>query len=455
MSFPADPNTSILFDLLMQDGRYGGLLIGADNCILGVMGAAARLLGRDADALLKQTLDRIGRPLYRSEEPAETLGTFVPCGPGEEAHTLRCQKLAAAEPGQWLLVLRADPPHPVAESAPPWPAADAFFQYLNQSAHVALWISDPALKHIHYLSPGARKLWGPGWDRSASPDIWRDATLAEDMPRLEAFIQTQMSGKAAEVEVRIRRWIWAHSCPWIYTRGEPRVTGVITDVTEARSGLRMERRSELRTTGAPQHWDALLREGHHRVKNSLQGLAALLHRHAGTRGEHREILIEAVGQVRAIAAVHELLSREGQTAARLGELLKNLVDSVEGLYPNHPPIERAWAAPADMTPIPSSQILPLTIIINELLTNAVKHGRPGPAATIRIHLYKDGEAVALAIDNPGHVPPGFDFARKRGLGTGLQLIAALLDPPNTELEIHPLTHETLRATLRFTAPHVP
>ncbi|TYC60251.1 sensor histidine kinase [Zoogloea oleivorans] len=203
-------------------------------------------------------------------------------------------------------------------------------------------------------------------------------------------------------------------------------------------------------------WEALLREGHHRIKNSLQGLAALLHRHAGSAGEQAAVLTEAVGQVRAIAAVHDLYSRQGQPPVTLAELLDTLVKSVDGLYPEHSPIERIPASGIDNTAIPSSEVVPLAIIVNELLTNAAKHGSPGtsPQDMIRVHTRADENGISLRIDNPGSLPAGFDFDDRQGLGNGLQLMAALLNPPHTDLSLRQVTPQTVSATLHLARPPI-
>lgn len=217
---------------------------------------------------------------------------------------------------------------------------------------------------------------------------------------------------------------------------------------------------------APRPWDTLLREGHHRIKNSLQALAALLHHQAGLAGKPGAILLEAVGQVRAMAAVHELCSRPEQPAVTLAELIEPLVRNLAGLYPDCPPIAlpdcAALALPGSI--VPPDQLTLLAIIVNELLTNAVQHGTAGSPESIRLDAREEPDGLRITLDNPGQLPAGFDFSRRQGLGNGLQLLAALLDPPHTTLHLHQTVPGTVSATLQLRAaegrsqrnrPHVP
>lgn len=446
LNFPVDPGTRALLQLLMQDRHYGCLLIGPGNRILDASGSAAHLLKRTGTILVGQRLEAIGR-----REPAATAhGTFVVSGPEGDLRTLTCQQLPTEEPGLQVLVLRADAPLAPEPGPAAWAGAEAFFHSIDRSTRAVLWVSDPALEKFLYVSPAFRHLWGLPLNTGQAPGIWRDPVVEEDLPRVQAFIEALKAGQIAEMEVRIRpqdgpvRWLWAHACPWTDSQRQARVTGLVADIT-----TRRQENGEAR-------WEALLREGHHRIKNSLQGLAALLHRHAGSAGEQAAVLTEAVGQVRAIAAVHDLYSRQGQPPVTLAELLDTLVKSVDGLYPEHSPIERIPASGIDNTAIPSSEVVPLAIIVNELLTNAAKHGSPGtsPQDMIRVHTRADENGISLRIDNPGSLPAGFDFDDRQGLGNGLQLMAALLNPPHTDLSLRQVTPQTVSATLHLARPPI-
>ncbi|MBN9697105.1 MAG: PAS domain-containing protein [Zoogloea sp.] len=428
-----------LLDMLMQDRHYGGLITGPDGRIREVIGNAARLLEQKHADLIGRLLDSVvdpGAPSFGPDSPGH------PC-PGRvqgTASPLHYLQLTGPSPDLRITVFQALPP----DAGPlTTPAAEALFHGMQHSTQAMLWVSDPALQTFLYASPGFAHLWGHPADVAPAPGIWRNAVLPEDQPRVDAFIAAQQAGRISDTEVRIRhqdgslRWLWAHSCPWVDRLRRTQVTGFVLDITA------------LRTDAGPQAAlpGVLLREGHHRIKNSLQALAALLRRHADSAGDHREILTEAVGQIRAIAAVHELYSQDGRPRASLGDLLAALSRSVGGLYPDRPAIEIAPLPGITAAPLPEPDIQPLAVMLNELLTNALKHGTAGTRTAIRITAGIEGEHCVLRIDNPGRLPAEFNFAQGRGLGSGLQLLAALTTPPDIVLDVFQGGPDTVRARL--------
>lgn len=428
-----------LVDMLMQDRHYGGLITGPDGCIREVLGSAARLLEHKHTDLIGRQLDAVVALDLLSPVP-DGVGQAYPRLSNGATPPLHYLQLAVTPPGSRITVLQALPPDAGPLSTP---AAEALFHGMQHSTQAMLWVSDPALQAFLYASPGFAHLWGHPADAAPAPGIWRDAVLPEDQPRVDAFIAAQQAGRISDTEVRIRhqdgsiRWLWAHSCPWVDRLRRAQVTGFVLDITA------------LRTDGAPQATlpDVLLREGHHRIKNSLQALAALLRRHADSAGDHREILTEAVGQIRAIAAVHELYSQDGQPRASLADLLSTLSRSAGGLYPDRPAIEIAPLPGIATAPLPEPDIQPLAVMLNELLTNALKHGTAVTHAVIRITAVLEGEHCVLRLDNPGRLPAEFNFAQGQGLGSGLQLLSALTTPPDITLDVFQGGPDTVRARL--------
>lgn len=435
-----------LLDMIMQDRHYGGLITGPDGRILEVLGNAAWLLGREHADLVGCMLDTV-LDLDAVPPGPEGKGQARPKPAHDTGTLLNYQHLATAQPGPLLTVLQALP----SDACPlTKPVAAALFQGMQHSTQAMLWVSDPALQAFLYASPGFAHLWGHPADTAPAPAIWRDAVLPEDQPRVDAFIAAQQAGRISDTEVRIRhqdggiRWLWAHSCPWVDRQRRAQVTGFVLDITALRSDAAAQ---------APSR-EVLLREGHHRIKNSLQALAALLRRHADSAGDHREILTEAVGQIRAIAAVHELYSHDGRPRASLGDLIATLSRSAEGLYPGRP-VEIAPLPEIAAAPLPEPDIQPLAVMLNELLTNALKHGQAGPSGAIRIVTAVDGEYCVLRIDNPGRLPADFNFAQGKGLGSGLQLLAALADPPDTLVDVFQGGPDTVRARLSLRTKRIP
>lgn len=171
--------------------------------------------------------------------------------------------------------------------------------------------------------------------------------------------------------------------------------------------------------------DALIREVHHRIKNNLQTVVGLLRREAGRRPDAAAAIEVAIGQVRTVALVHGLYGRTTQHSVTLDELTAGVLAMASGLaaLPIHP--ERASGEGMPM--VKESETVAVALILNELVTNAVKHGASQrPAAAPVVQWVRDGAGCRIRITNAGQLPPGFDFDAGRGLGTGLGLVRALM-----------------------------
>jgi PAS domain S-box-containing protein len=171
--------------------------------------------------------------------------------------------------------------------------------------------------------------------------------------------------------------------------------------------------------------DVLIREVHHRIKNNLQTVVGLLRREANRRPEAATAIDAAIAQVRTVAVVHGLYGRTTRHSVTLGELTAGVLAAASGLV--GVPIRLEEASGADALLVKESETVAVALILNELVTNAVKHGlrhRPGPAP--RVQLLRDGACGRIRITNAGRLPPGFDFDAGQGLGTGLGLVRALM-----------------------------
>ncbi len=191
--------------------------------------------------------------------------------------------------------------------------------------------------------------------------------------------------------------------------------------------------------------EALLKEVHHRVKNNLQIIASMLKlesrnsRHDLTQG----VLDNMHGRIRSMALLHESLYRTGIFAnVDLGAYLKQLSTQ----------IFRTLVIQADFiklhlgltsVQIGMDQALPCGLLVNELISNSIKHGFPdGRTGEIRIELHPmdDGPQWQLRVSDTG-VGLTDDFASKQSLSKshsiGLQLMSDLAKQIGGCLEIEP------------------
>ncbi len=171
--------------------------------------------------------------------------------------------------------------------------------------------------------------------------------------------------------------------------------------------------------------DATIREIHHRVKNNLQTVAAMLRlqaRRAPTE-QAREALAEAELRVAAIAVVHDSLSGQDGEEVDFDEVADRVVALVRDLAPafaHGVPLPRivrhgSWGSqPADVA-------TPLAMVASELLHNAVEHAA---AASIDLCLEEDDAGLVLRVLDDGRgLPDGFDPA---DAGLGLSIVQSLV-----------------------------
>jgi two-component sensor histidine kinase/putative methionine-R-sulfoxide reductase with GAF domain len=164
---------------------------------------------------------------------------------------------------------------------------------------------------------------------------------------------------------------------------------------------------------------ALLQEMHHRVRNNLQTVAALLSMQARRGGGHSWTapLSEAVNRIGSIAAVHDLLSREDIGHTTVGAVAREVVDEVSAtLVPAA--LALTFDVPEKGVAISSREATVLALLINELVANAVLHGMAGRRrGSISIWAKRQGDEIVLRVQDDGHGPPeGFDLEGNAGLG---------------------------------------
>jgi two-component system, sensor histidine kinase PdtaS len=165
---------------------------------------------------------------------------------------------------------------------------------------------------------------------------------------------------------------------------------------------------------------ALLQEMHHRVRNNLQTVAALLSLQlridetAPWAGPVRE----AISRIQAIAAVHDLLSDESRLSGTTVDVIAGYVaeDAHSTLIPPGVTVEFE-IHPSDVR-VESRQATVLALLINELVSNAISHGFEGKEhGKITIRAWRDNGHATVEVANDGHgVPEDFVPAESQGLG---------------------------------------
>jgi two-component sensor histidine kinase len=197
--------------------------------------------------------------------------------------------------------------------------------------------------------------------------------------------------------------------------GEPVVTGAVMllrDVSELR------RRDRLLLSK-----DATIREIHHRVKNNLQTISSLLRLQARRleSPEAKAAVAESVRRIRTIALVHETLSREPGDDVAFVEIVRPLLRLVEESLQS-PERPMRFMVIGDGGRLAATVVTPLSVVLTELLQNAVDHGFPegdgGGNVAVRLQV-EESELLISVIDDGRGIPAGFKLADAKGLGLSI------------------------------------
>jgi two-component sensor histidine kinase len=199
--------------------------------------------------------------------------------------------------------------------------------------------------------------------------------------------------------------------------------------------------------------EVLLREVNHRVGNSLQIIASLLHLQANssTQDGVKAALTNAMGRVAAVAQVHRRLYTSHDLKSvllnqYLEALLEDLRRSAEGNKMSRLTLK---AEPIEIDP---DRAVAIGIIVNELVMNAVKYAYPDGAGPIHVVLTARGDDLELSIADDG---VGLNVKTDpRSTGMGQRIVTAMAQKLDATVERDP-AHAGTRMVLRFrraTAP---
>ena len=221
--------------------------------------------------------------------------------------------------------------------------------------------------------------------------------------------------------------------------GQDRVGAIVllNNVTELR-----RRERELVTK------DATIREIHHRVKNNLQTVSALLRLQARRIEDPgaSQALNEAVRRIASIALVHETLSSSADSSVAFDDVLDRLVNHALELTPrmNELNISRGGS----LGELESRLATPLALVITELIYNALEHGLESEGSKLDISIDRRDKSVVVIISDDGvGLPEGFTLAESSNLG--LQIVRTLTENELRGTLILESDEDETRAILEF------
>jgi two-component system, sensor histidine kinase PdtaS len=173
--------------------------------------------------------------------------------------------------------------------------------------------------------------------------------------------------------------------------------------------------------------DATIREIHHRVKNNLQTVAALLRLQARrtTNPEGREALLESVRRVSSIALVHDALSMSVDEEVNLDEVIDRILPIMNDVASVDTPIRVNRVGALGV--LDSDRATALIMVITELVQNAIEHAFEPDAGQgcVTIHAERSARWLDVVVhDNGRGLPDGFSLEASDRLG--LQIVRTLV-----------------------------
>jgi len=219
------------------------------------------------------------------------------------------------------------------------------------------------------------------------------------------------------------------------------VLSSVVDITE-----RKRRTTEL--TAALREREVLLQEVHHRVKNNLQIISSLINMQLRNLdpGPSGDALVECQTRVQAIALIHEQLYQSKDYAQiPFAEYVRSLANNVFSATGS------SVALQLDLQDVALTveQAIPCGLVLNELITNALKHAfRDGRAGRVQVGLARlaDGRCRISVVDDGIGLPGGLDTISSTSLG--LQLVRSLAEQLEAELEVEGHAGASFRLTFQ-------
>ncbi len=256
----------------------------------------------------------------------------------------------------------------------------------------------------------------------------------------------ERDGKVDALEFQLRRRdgeirTMQISAKFLALEHEPILLAVAHDITARKLAEDALRTNQRELQIALKEKTSLLNEVHHRVKNNLQVITSLLRLEEGRsdQANTKTVLNEMQGRIRSMALLHETLYRSGIFAtADLAEYLGELATQAFRAQASGGAV---IALKLDLAKamVSMDQATPCGLMVNELISNCLKHGFPDGRTgevVITLKLTEDAKQVQLSVSDNGIGLPA-DFEDKREASLGLQMASDLARQIGGSLEIGP------------------
>jgi PAS domain S-box-containing protein len=305
---------------------------------------------------------------------------------------------------------------------------------------------------MDFVSRGCLALTGYGKEEleDSRTVAYGELVAEEDVERVRQTVREALKRyRHFTILYRIRtragklRWVWEQGVGVYSSAGELlHIEGFVTDINE-----QMETRRQLER--ALEEKDFLMRELNHRVKNNLSLVNSLIATKEATLGEDADFS-DLTGRIDAIRIVHEKLYQSDEiTHINMRDYVDDLLATIfSSLSDRSVAVENE----VEVVYVPTKIAIPLGLIVNEVATNAIKHGfedvgTPRFRAEMRRAASSDAVYDLTLSNNGAPIPEDIDLNRVGSLGLRLTSLLAEQIGGSLELQKRPSPSFTIRFAL--------
>ncbi|HET8685449.1 MAG TPA: histidine kinase dimerization/phosphoacceptor domain -containing protein, partial [Methanosarcina sp.] len=302
--------------------------------------------------------------------------------------------------------------------------------------------------NLEFFHGAVKKITGYEEEELLSSELWTQLIVPEDM---DIFLEAETKAVQSpgdylgEIEYRIKtkdegiKWVHEIHQKIQNEKGEPLYTGVVYDITEKKEAEEALANIEI----------ARKKEIHHRIKNNLQVISSLLDLQADKFEDLKvvEAFRESQNRVISMALIHEELYKgEGTDTLDFSTYIRELAENLFQTYSLKSKNIHLSMELEENVFLNMDTGVPLGIIVNELVSNSLKHAFPGKnrgEIRIKLHREKNGKHkkeddratsfILIVSDNGIGIPENLNIEDVDSLG--MQLITTLVDQLDGELEL--------------------
>lgn len=339
---------------------------------------------------------------------------------------------------------------PAADATPDFmpPYSEEQWRALSACLPVGIFTCD-VQGRCTYINPRCEEIVGCKL-QDALGEAWLNFVHPGDRDRIiEPWLMAAQAGLPHTEEFRIVtphaeiRWLYLRTAPILSEKGElVGHTGTVEDITK-------QRLAEAQIKASLHEKEALLKEIHHRVKNNLQIISSLIYLQAQRIDDPnvRQIFEDSQSRISSMALVHDSLYRSQDFArVNLSEYVQMLTASLFHTYRIQPDLVKlSMQVDADVV-VSLDKAIPCGLILNELMTNALKHGfSNGQTGEVGVILEHHLNRVCLVVENDGNrLPESFELQKIQSMG--LRLVNALVSQLQGRFEVE----KTAKARFKVT-----